>query len=89
MPEHRADQIGGVVEVEERIFAPPPEILRGSVRTMILGVHKLSDRLMRMLDIQQRVPNDGGHGRTTAGAISTSRGEDVVVRESVGGPRIR
>lgn len=35
------DEIGDVVEVEETSFEPPPETLRGSVRTMILGVHKL------------------------------------------------
>jgi len=42
-----------VVEVEEDTFEPPPETLRGSVRTMILGVHKLTDRLMHVLDIEK------------------------------------
>jgi purine-binding chemotaxis protein CheW len=44
------DEIGDVVEVEESTFELPPETLRGSVRTMILGVHKLNDRLMHVLD---------------------------------------
>jgi purine-binding chemotaxis protein CheW len=47
------DEIGDVVEVEETTFEPPPETLRGSVRTLILGVHKLNDRLMHVLDIEK------------------------------------
>jgi purine-binding chemotaxis protein CheW len=47
------DEIGDVVEVEENSFEPPPETLRGSVRTVILGVHKLSDRLLHVLDIEK------------------------------------
>lgn len=44
------DEIGDVVEVEEATFERPPETLRGSVRSMILGVHKLNNRLMHVLD---------------------------------------
>lgn len=47
------DQIGDVVEVEEASFEPPPETLRGSIRALILGVHKLDDRLMHVLDIDK------------------------------------
>jgi purine-binding chemotaxis protein CheW len=47
------DEIGDVVEVEESSFEAPPETLRGSVRTMILGVHKLNDRLLHVLDIEK------------------------------------
>lgn len=47
------DEIGDVVEVEEDSFEPPPETLRGTVRTMILGVHKLSKRLMHVLDVEK------------------------------------
>jgi purine-binding chemotaxis protein CheW len=47
------DEIGEVVEVEETSFEPPPETLRGSVRSMIVGVHKLNDRLMHVLDIEK------------------------------------
>jgi purine-binding chemotaxis protein CheW len=47
------DEIGDVVEVEEGSFEPPPETLRGTIRTMILGVHKLNDRLMHVLDIEK------------------------------------
>jgi chemotaxis protein histidine kinase CheA len=47
------DEIGDVVEVEGTTFEPPPETLRGPVRTMILGIHKLNDRLMHVLDIEK------------------------------------
>jgi purine-binding chemotaxis protein CheW len=47
------DEIGDVVEVEEATFEPSPETLRGSVRAMILGVHKLNGRLMHVLDIEK------------------------------------
>ncbi len=47
------DEIGDVVEVDEDSFEPPPETLRGSVRDMILGVHKLNDRLLHVLDIEK------------------------------------
>lgn len=47
------DEIGDVVEVEESTFEPPPETLRGTIRTMILGVHKLDNRLMHVLDIEK------------------------------------
>jgi purine-binding chemotaxis protein CheW len=44
------DEIGDVVEVEESTFERPPETLRGAVRTMIAGVHKLNGRLLLVLD---------------------------------------
>jgi purine-binding chemotaxis protein CheW len=47
------DEIGDVVEVEEGTFELPPETLRASVRSTILGVHKLNDRLMHVLDIEK------------------------------------
>jgi purine-binding chemotaxis protein CheW len=47
------DEIGDVVEVEESSFEAAPETLRGSVRTMIVGVYKLNDRLLHVLDIEK------------------------------------
>jgi len=47
------DEIGDVVEVEDSSFEAPPETLRGEVRTMILGVHKLKDRLVHVLDVER------------------------------------
>ena len=45
------DSIGDVIEVQESSFERPPETLQGKVRSMILGVHKLDNRLMHVLDI--------------------------------------
>jgi len=47
------DVIGDVVEVEEATFECPPETLRGAVRAMILGVHKLNGRLLHVLDTEK------------------------------------
>jgi purine-binding chemotaxis protein CheW len=44
------DEIGDVVEVEQDTFEVPPETLRGAVREVITGVHKLNGRLMLVLD---------------------------------------
>lgn len=44
------DEIGDVVEVDEGDFEPPPATLQGKVRSVILGVYKLKDRLMHVLD---------------------------------------
>src|SRR4030081_10886 len=47
------DGIGDVVEVDESTFEPAPEMLRASIRVMILGVHKLNERLMHVLDTEK------------------------------------
>lgn len=44
------DEIGEVIEVSESSFEAPPETLRGPVRSMILGVHKLEGNLLHALD---------------------------------------
>jgi purine-binding chemotaxis protein CheW len=44
------DEIGDVVEVEQDTFEVPPETLRGAVREVITGVHKLNGRLMLVLE---------------------------------------
>lgn len=62
------DEIGDVVEVDESSFETPPETLRGSVRTMILGVHKLNDRLMHVLDIEKACQmTDAAEARASRG----------------------
>jgi purine-binding chemotaxis protein CheW len=55
------DEIGDVVEVEEFSFEPPPETLREAMRSMILGVHKLNDRLMHVLDIEKACQMSDAH----------------------------
>ena len=47
------DEIGDVVEVDNSTFEPAPEMLAPNVRSMILGVHKLPDRLMHVLDTER------------------------------------
>jgi purine-binding chemotaxis protein CheW len=47
------DEIGDVVEVGEDTFEPPPETLRGKVRSAIRGVHKLEKQLMHVLDTER------------------------------------
>lgn len=44
------DEIGDVVEVSDETFEPPPETLSTQARSMVRGVHKLSQRLMHVLD---------------------------------------
>ena len=44
------DEIGEVVEVSQSSFEEPPETLRGAIRSMILGVHKLKGSLLHVLD---------------------------------------
>ncbi len=47
------DEIGDVVQVDDTTFEAPPETLQGSVRDMILGVHKLKGRLLHVLDTRK------------------------------------
>ena len=47
------DEIGDVVEVVESTFEAPPDTLIGSVRASILGVHKLNDRLLHVLNTEK------------------------------------
>jgi len=54
------DDIGDVVEVAEESFEPPPETLRGRIRSVILGVHKLDKQLMHVLDTGRACLLDGG-----------------------------
>ena len=59
------DEIGEVIEVERSTFEDPPETLRGALRLMILGVHKLEGKLLHLLDTGRacQVPE---HGETEA-----------------------
>ena len=47
------DEIGDVVEADETTFETPPATLRGAVRAMILGVHKLENGLLHVLDTEK------------------------------------
>jgi len=47
------DEIGDVLDVEEKLFEPPPDTLTGSARELIRGAYKLNSRLMLLLDIDK------------------------------------
>lgn len=49
------DEIGDVVEAGAESFEEPPDTLQPGARAMLLGVHKLSDRLMHVLDCEKVV----------------------------------
>src|SRR5579863_1368854 len=61
------DEIGDVVEVEETTFERPPETLRGSIREVITGVHKLKERLVHVLDIEKACQMTGVAETAAAG----------------------
>jgi purine-binding chemotaxis protein CheW len=48
-----ADEIGGVIEVGDEAFSPPPDTLRGTARELILGAFKLKERLLLLLDAER------------------------------------
>ncbi|MCY1042905.1 chemotaxis protein CheW [Corallococcus sp. bb12-1] len=45
----RVDAIGDILPLEDAALAPLPDNLRGSLRTMLLGVHALPERLLLVL----------------------------------------
>jgi purine-binding chemotaxis protein CheW len=47
------DQIGDVIDVQPSTFEPPPETLCGPLRQVILGVYKLSNSLLHVLDAEK------------------------------------
>lgn len=53
------DEIGDVLEVEERSFERAPETMNAMFRELVPGVFKLSGQLLLLLD-SQRVANIGG-----------------------------
>src|SRR3569623_1317726 len=49
------DEIGAVLEVDEELFARPPETLQGAAREKILGAYKLKDQLLLSLDTERAI----------------------------------
>ncbi len=45
------DRIGGVVDVNDDQFEPPPDTLQGLVRELVLGAYKLEGQLLLGLDV--------------------------------------
>lgn len=54
------DEIGDVLELSERDFERAPETLSGIFREVVLGVFKLEQRLLLLLDVE-RIVSVGGH----------------------------
>jgi purine-binding chemotaxis protein CheW len=54
------DEIGDVLEVSADAFEPPPETISGIARELILGVYKLKDALLLVLDTERSVQITGG-----------------------------
>ncbi len=57
------DEIGDVLEVPAETFERPPETLVGPARDLIRGAHKLTDRLLLILDTARTVSLTSGSAR--------------------------
>ena len=53
------DRVGDVVTVDETTFEKPPDTLDASLRSLIVGAHKLQDRLLLVLDVRQSLQLEG------------------------------
>ena len=60
------DEIGDVIEVEDSTYEPAPETLTGSARELILGVYKLKERLLLILETEKAIVLDENAVRTVA-----------------------
>ncbi len=49
------DEMGDVMELSEEDFEGPPEPLQGLARDLVLGVYKLKERLLLILDVERTV----------------------------------
>lgn len=49
------DEIGDVVDVDPETFEAPPSTLTSKARDLILGVYKLEDKLLLVLDTERAV----------------------------------
>jgi purine-binding chemotaxis protein CheW len=65
------DGIGEVVQVGDETFEPPPETLRGRVRSVITGVHKLDYQLMHVLETERACDVTGCNERANLSRQAT------------------
>jgi purine-binding chemotaxis protein CheW len=49
------DDIGDVVEVQEDLYEPVPESLKGRAADLVTGVYKMPDRLLLVLNVEQAI----------------------------------
>jgi purine-binding chemotaxis protein CheW len=61
------DEIGDVVEVEEKDFEEVPDTLASASRELIRGVYKLNNELLLVLDTQRSVNISASAGETVPG----------------------
>jgi purine-binding chemotaxis protein CheW len=61
------DEIGDVLEVQEETFERPPETLQSVSRELVLGVHKLPNQLLLILDTEKAV--NGTEGEMTLAGV--------------------
>ncbi len=47
------DEIGDVLELAEDTLEPPPPTIHGVARDLVIGVHKLQDQLVLILDTEK------------------------------------
>jgi purine-binding chemotaxis protein CheW len=52
------DEIGGVIEVNDEDFEEPPNTTPANVRPLLVGVCKLPDRLLLLLDVDRVLATD-------------------------------
>lgn len=52
------DEIGDVLEVDAETFESPPETVGAETRELVLGVYKLRERLMLVLDTERAVTGE-------------------------------
>jgi purine-binding chemotaxis protein CheW len=51
----RVDEIDDVLELDDFSFEPTPQNLDGTLKNMLLGIHKLNQRLLLILDTHRAV----------------------------------
>jgi purine-binding chemotaxis protein CheW len=49
------DEIGDVLDIPDELFESPPETLQGAAREQVLGVYKLQDQLLLILDTERTI----------------------------------
>lgn len=52
------DRIADVMEVSEGLFEQLPDTIQGAMRELVIGVYKLRDRLLMILDTKKAVQFD-------------------------------
>lgn len=67
------DEIGDVLDVDEAVYEPPPENLRGPTRALIRGVYKLERGLLMVLATEMAIAASTAALSTRDEASATSR----------------